>query len=601
MSLYEELKRRNVLRVATAYIVAAWLIIQVVETTFPAFGFSDGALRLAIIVLAIGFIPVVIGSWVLQLTPEGIRLDTDGAVSQAADGQSGRWLDRAIIVFLVLGISYFAFDKFVLAPERAAKSEAEAVEQARAEAIVGFYGDRSIAVIPFDNMTSDPEQEYFVDGIAEEVLNLLARIRELRVISRSSAFAFKGQNLEIPDIAERLGVAHILEGSVRRAGNRVRVTAQLIEARTDTHLWSKTYEREFENVFAIQDEIAADVARNLELTLLEPLPRSHYVDPEVIALTAQAKQLAEVRNPNVGNDMYELLSQALEIDPNYVPAMEWMMSANFFRANAGVISREEDDRLGQELTRRILAIEPDNAMVDISMAWESAYLSNDLEKAAFLFERALEKDLSNSNHVRIAGGFARSIGRIELAERLMEHAVAIDPLCYQCLYHLSRTYIYSGRYEESLKARERYLKLGTGGEYHYGLTLLLQGKAEQARQHFATADLREDRVRAGTAMALYSLGEFEAADQHLAALIAFEGGLEPELIAEVAAWQNKTDLAFEKIEEIVEQGRIWVSLDLGLPVFRNLHSDPRWEALLTRMGWGPERLAALEFDPDLPE
>ncbi len=343
------------------------------------------------------------------------------------------------------------------------------------------------------------------------------------------------------------------------------------------------------------------MARNLEFTLLEPLPRSRFVDPQVVALTAQAKQLAEMRNRNVGTDMHELLSQALEIDPNYVPAMEWMVSANFFRVGAGVISREEDDRLEQELTRRILEIDPDNAFVDIIMAWESAYSVGDLEKAAFLFERALAKDLSNSNNVRIAAGFARSIGRLDLAVRLMEHAVAIDPLCYQCLYHLSRTYIYAGRYEESLAARERYLKLGSGGEYHYGLTLLFQGKAEQALEHFETADLSEYRKIAGAAMALYSMGDLQAAERQLEALIGFEGMPEPELIAEVAAWQNKPDLAFETLEEVVSGDLYLLSLDLGLPVFRNLHADPRWNELLTRTGWGPERLAALEFDPQLPD
>jgi len=244
MSLIPELKRRNVIRVATAYVVAAWLIIQVIETTFPVFGLSDSAIR---------------------------------------------------IVIIILGISYFAVDKFVLAPDRATHREAAVAEQARVEAIVGFYGDRSIAVLPFTSMTSDPEQEYFADGIAEEVLNLLARIRELRVISRSSAFAFKGQGLEIPDIAERLDVAHILEGSVRRSGNKVRITAQLIEARTDTHLWSQTYDRELEDIFAIQDEIAADVARNLQIKLLRSLPKSRVTDPEVRGLTQQATQIYHLR------------------------------------------------------------------------------------------------------------------------------------------------------------------------------------------------------------------------------------------------------------------------------------------------------------------
>ena len=161
MSLFRELQRRNVIRVATAYVVAAWLVVQVVETLFPVFGLSNEAIRLVVILLAIGFVPTVIGAWIFQFTPEGLRRDTG---EDQPDARATRKLDRAIIAVLVLGIAYFAFDKFVLAPERVAEREAEVAEQAKTEALMGFYGDRSIAVLPFDNLSADPEQVYFVDG-----------------------------------------------------------------------------------------------------------------------------------------------------------------------------------------------------------------------------------------------------------------------------------------------------------------------------------------------------------------------------------------------------------------------------------------------------
>ncbi|MDH3616196.1 MAG: adenylyl cyclase, partial [Gammaproteobacteria bacterium] len=227
MSVFDELKRRNVFRVAAAYVVAAWLIVQVVDTIFPAFGSDNEAVRIAVIVLAIGFVPVLIGSWVFELTPEGIKLDRDVDRTAPASVRARRNLDRIILIVLSIAVGYFAFDKFVLDPVRDKELAEQAASDARSESIVGFYGDRSIAVLPFVNMSSDPEQEFFAAGISEEVLNLLAKIRQLRVISRSSAFAFKGQGLEVPEIAERLNVAHILEGSVRKAGNTVRVTAQL--------------------------------------------------------------------------------------------------------------------------------------------------------------------------------------------------------------------------------------------------------------------------------------------------------------------------------------------------------------------------------------
>ena len=263
MSLLTELKRRNVLRVVAGYVAVSWLAIQIVETLFPMFGLSDAAARGVVIALAIGFIPALVFAWIFELTPEGFKRDAE--VDHGAPGmrELGNRFDRLIIVMLVFAVAFFAFDKFVLDPARDVAREAAAEQRGRSRALVESYGEKSIAVLPFVNMSSDPEQEYFSDGIAEELLNLLAQIQELRVISRSSAFSFKGKDIEIPEIAERLNVAHILEGSVRKSGNKIRITAQLIEASTDTHLWSQTYDRELEDIFAIQDEIAADVVGHL--------------------------------------------------------------------------------------------------------------------------------------------------------------------------------------------------------------------------------------------------------------------------------------------------------------------------------------------------
>jgi len=601
MALIPELQRRNVIRVATAYVVAAWLIIQIAETTFPVFGFSDNAVRVVIIALGIGLIPAIVGAWVFQLTPEGLKRDKGVNETPATSKIASRNLDRAIIVTLVLGLSYFAIDKFVLAPERAAEREAEVAEQARAEAIVGFYGDRSIAVLPFTNMTSDPEQEYFVDGIAEEVLNLLSRIRELRVISRSSAFAFKGQGLEIPEIAKRLDVAHVLEGSVRKIGNTVRVTAQLIDARTDTHLWSHTYERELENVFAIQDEIAADVARNLQIELLRPLPHSVYVDPEVVSLTQQAKQLSEMRHEGVGSKMHTLLSRALDLDPDYVPALEWLTSSDFFRWQEGLVSYAEMMERYEWIKARILEADPGNSLVDAVDAWNLAE-NGEFEEAAALFSRSLSRDLTDSNVVRLAAVFVRRLGRLDTSIQLFKHAVAIDPLCFQCIYQLSRTYLYAGDYELALAARDRFLAIGSGGMYHYGLILLLQGEAQAALDHYLV--LQDDRSQtiAGRATARYALGDVEGAELELERLQAMrDGGDKLELLADVAAWMGRNDRAFELLHELAVADTGAAQRLVLNPPFAVLHNDPRWDAWLDSIDMSAERLDAIEFNPNLPE
>jgi TolB-like protein len=280
MSLYNELKRRNVLRVGAAYIVAGWLIIQVVETIFPAFGFGDAAIRTVVIVLAIAFIPSLILSWVFEITPEGMKREVDVVRDDSTTYITGKRLDRIIMVLLAMALGYFAFDKFVLDPVRDDQIVETAHQEGRSEALVESYGDKSIAVLAFVNMSDDAGNEYFSDGISEEILNLLTKIPELRVISRSSAFSFKGKGTQIPEIAKILNVAHILEGSVRKAGNQVRITAQLIDARSDTHLWSETYDRELANIFAVQDEIAGEIASKLQAALVDPAQTAQPTESE---------------------------------------------------------------------------------------------------------------------------------------------------------------------------------------------------------------------------------------------------------------------------------------------------------------------------------
>jgi TolB-like protein len=238
MSVLNELSRRNVIRVAIAYLAGASLLIQVLETLFPIFGVAATSIQVVVVILAIGFVPAVIAAWVFQLTPEGLKLDAD--VDRAAPGTSAKTLDRVIIVMLTLAVGYFAVDKFVFDPARDAADIEAAREEGRSDAVIGAFGDKSIIVLPLVNMSDDASQEYFSDGLTEELLNLLAKVPELRVISRSTAFTFKGKENVIPDVAKKVNVAHVLEGSVRKSGNKIRVTAQLIDARTDRHLWSET-------------------------------------------------------------------------------------------------------------------------------------------------------------------------------------------------------------------------------------------------------------------------------------------------------------------------------------------------------------------------
>jgi len=268
MSILRELQRRNVLRVAAGYVALSWLIVQVMDTLAEAFSFTGDHIRMAVIVLAVGFIPAMIISWAFELTPEGLKRDADVRHDTLAAKASKQRLDRFVMAALALAVAYFVIDELLIEPRQGPVTVSE----------------RSIAVLPFVNMSSDPEQEYFSDGISEELLNLLARIPELRVISRSSAFSYKGKDVNVPDVARELNVAHVLEGSVRKAGNTIRITAQLIHGPTDEHVWSETWDRELVDIFAIQDEIAANVVERLRLELLGEVPTKTPVDPEAYTL-----------------------------------------------------------------------------------------------------------------------------------------------------------------------------------------------------------------------------------------------------------------------------------------------------------------------------
>ena len=267
MWLVSELKRRNVIKVAIAYAVAAWLLIEVSVTTFPMLRLPEWTATFVTVLLMIGFPLALIFAWAFELTPEGIKLEKHVDRSQSTAHMPGRKFDYLIIAVLVLALGYFAFDKFVLDPSRDAElvqTTTEVVTEQAAETGNSWIPDKSIAILPFVNMSSDPEQEYFSDGISEELLNVLSKLPGLRVVARTSSFQFKGENRDVIDIGQQLNATLVLEGSVRTAGLQIRITAQLIDARNGFHLWSETYDRELENIFVVQDEISAAIVDALK-------------------------------------------------------------------------------------------------------------------------------------------------------------------------------------------------------------------------------------------------------------------------------------------------------------------------------------------------
>ena len=463
MSLYHELKRRNVFRVAIAYLAGSWLLIEVAGTIFPLFGFHDTPTRILVIVLAIGFPLFLLFSWVFEITPEGLKKEKDIDRTASVTHKTGKQLDRIIIVLLALALGYFAFDKFVLDPVEDDQIAESAHQEGRSEALTESFGDKSIAVLPFVNMSADPEQEYFSDGISEELLNLLSKIPELRVISRSSSFSFKGKDLDIPTIAKQLNVAHILEGSVRKDGNQVRITAQLIEARSDTHLWSQTYDRELANIFVVQDEISAAITGALKERLglqLDAAPMEAAVsNAEAHDAYLRGRYLVIQRTSDSIEGAIREFENAIVLDPNYALAhAELAMAILLSRSYSGSLSAGEAIARAIPYTERATALDPNLAE---SQAATGFLLWHQLkpQEALFHYRRALQINPNYSSVYSRMDNLLNTLGRYEEAFSMVETALRLDPLSKKAINNYAIGLINRNRLEDAGKELEKLVSI----------------------------------------------------------------------------------------------------------------------------------------------
>jgi TolB-like protein/Tfp pilus assembly protein PilF len=357
---FAELKRRNVIRVAVFYGAAGWLILQIGDVVLDIVGAPDGSLRLVATILALGFPFAMILAWAFEITPEGIKREHQVDRSNDALSRAGRKLDVATIALLLLAIVLFAWVNF-RAPATPVPGVAEQTAPATAQVFDGPR-DLSIAVLPFVNMSTDPENEYFSDGLSEELLNVLARIEDFHVAGRTSSFAFKGQNHDLRAIGERLSVANILEGSVRKQGDRIRVTAQLIDARNGFHLWSDTYDRRLDDVFAIQDEIATEVVKALRQTLLAAdeivIAQTAKGDVEAYNFYLRGQYHVRLRTRAGLERALEEFQQAIVIDPDYAPPYAGIAMVYALLDNYNYRSLSETEQLAYRALDRALALDP---------------------------------------------------------------------------------------------------------------------------------------------------------------------------------------------------------------------------------------------------
>jgi adenylate cyclase len=602
MSLYRELKRRNVFRVAIAYLAGAWLLTEVAGTLFPAFGVPEWGFRFVVILFALGFVPALIISWAYELTPEGVKREKDVVRDESIAHITAKRLDGITIGLIVLALAFILADRFWLGQRFSKPAEAPATvalgprPKAESPAADSVYPPNTIAVLPFVNMSEDAGNEYFSDGIAEELLNLLAGIPELRVIARTSSFSYKGKDVKIADIAHDLKVRHVLEGSVRKAGNRVRITAQLIETASGTHLWSETYDRTLDDIFAIQDEIAGEVVDSMKVVLLGVAsPKTKETDPEAYALYLQCRHFSAGNQEELRRGE-QYCRQSLEIDPNYAPAWASLGTIYTTLAISGYIDFRDGYAKKLEFTRRALELDPNLAYAHGGLAWHAMMYERDLQAAAEHYRIALKLSPNDSRILAGAAVLAEGLGRFDRAIELAEQALTVNPLGWVIYGNTAIVRCWAGQFELANAWFDKALELKPSdiGDPWRAKCYLLQGQPEKALTEANRIDLEARRLWI-LPMAFYELGQFGASDQALEVLIEDHAHEAASFIAENFAWRGELDQAFEWLDRAKrEKQYMWGSLVFD-PAFSDLHADPRWADFRARDGRSAEQIREIVF------
>ncbi|HET7064512.1 MAG TPA: tetratricopeptide repeat protein [Rudaea sp.] len=629
MSLFEELKRRNVIRMAGLYVVGAWLITQVAGTVLPMFGAPDWIGRSIVALLAIGFVPTLLFSWIYELTPEGLKRESAVDRSASITSVTGRRIDRSITVMLVLALAYFIVDKFVLAPGRNAREIASAVDQANvasaakgpassagaastsaaaagtaaAPSIPSIDQDPSIAVLPLQDLSQAKDQEYFSDGITEELLDLLAKVPKLRVIARTSSFSYKGKDTPIAEIARALHVAAVLEGSVRKSGEKVRITVQLIRASDSSHLWSETYDRKLDDIFKVQDDIAAAVVDKLRITLLGAVPTAKPVDPRIYPLILQANALAAQNNAAGNKQALALCEQALAVVPGEVRAWDVKALLYFSQTAASELSTEEGVPLIRAAVERALALDPNDAAAHSVAGRVADVYDGDFVSAAAHYQRALSLDPTSSDALYNIAVFLASTGKVDAGITVMRYLVAHDPASARVHYRLGDLLSRARHNDEAITSLRAALALSpqyNGAHNVISASLLAKGDAAGALVE-AEAESSETWRAISLPLAYYAVGRKAEADAALSALIA---KLEKDAsynIAYIYAFRGEADRAFEWLDKAVQYKDGGLSEIVYESLFDKIRSDPRWLPLLRKIGRSPEQLAKIEFEVTLPQ
>ncbi len=575
---FGELKRRNVYKVAVAYAVVAWLLMQIASQIFPFFEIPNWAVRLVVLLLIIGFPIALIIAWAFEATPEGIKR------TEAADAAGQRSRGGAWIYIVLIGAALSAGLFFV------GRYTAGRVTPLHNERATASNAQKSIAVLPLLNESGDPNDEYFSDGLSEELIAALSQIKELKVIGRSSSFRFKDTKEEPKTIGEKLGVSTLLEGTVRKQGDRVRIVAELINAADGIQLWSRTFERELKDIFAVQAEIANAVATSLELTLRGAkdtvVANASTASVEAHNAYLQGHFYFVRRNLDDYRKAVGFFDQAIRIDPDYALAYAERSEAWTFIGDLAIGEKKDAWAAAKHDAEKAVEVGPNLAEAHAALGWVRFFSEWKFSEGLAELTRANELAPANPTANDLLARVLAYVGQVQEAEKLARQAIELDPLAFVARGNLARILLAEGKLDEAdAQARKAAELQPTGAASHRWqvLVAIQRGDGETALRE-AQLEPNEAYRRFELALAHYARGDRPAADAALSEMIARDRNLLAYQIAEVYAWRGETDKAFEWLQisfDNRDTGTLSLLVD---PLMRGLRDDPRYKNLLAKLG-----------------
>lgn len=577
-TFFGELKRRNVYKVAVAYAIVGWLSIQVATQVFPFLEIPNWVVRLVIVVVAIGFPIALVLAWAFELSPEGIKRTDD--VDFAGSSKNRTWIYVAVIG-AALSVGLFFIGRYTA-------SRTSWMERGHPSAVAGLPPQKSIAVLPLLNESGDPRDEYFSDGLSEELIAALAQISGLKVIGRSSSFRFKDRKEEPKSIGEKLGVSTLLEGTVRKQGDRLRIVAELINAADGIELWTRTFDRELKDIFAVQQEIAKAVAESLRVTLLGSEEKSTQMTTNSVEAHnayLQAHFHFQRRNLEDYRRAITYYDRAIELDPNYALAYAerseaWTIIGDLTGQRPTAYPKARSD------AEKAVAIAPALAEAHAALGWVRAFAEWKFTEGLSELQRAKELSPANPTANDLLARVIVYSGRLEQAERQARQAVELDPLSAATQFTLGRVLLYAGKLDEADAAGRKMAELQPSASSSHRWQVLVAVQRGDGESALREAQLEpDDSIRPfELALAQYVRGDRKAADAALANLIANSRDSLAYQIAEVYAVRHEMDKAFEWLQIAFDNRDGGIPSLLVDPLLRVLRDDPRYKNLLAKAG-----------------